>query len=49
MTPLYAELAQTVPTQEIAKIKWAAYQFGKNWVKTGKSSTGNQSSPLWQI
>lgn len=48
MTPLYAELAQTVPTQEIAKIKWAAYQFGKNWVKQEKS-TGNQSSPLWQI
>lgn len=37
MTPLYEELAQTVPTQEIAKIKWAAYQFGKNWVKQEKA------------
>ncbi|HDV7284262.1 TPA: Fe2+/Pb2+ permease [Mannheimia haemolytica] len=37
MTPLYTELAQTVPTQEIAKIKWAAYQFGKNWVKQEKA------------
>ncbi|HGO5822622.1 TPA: Fe2+/Pb2+ permease [Mannheimia haemolytica] len=37
MTPLYAELAQTVPTQEITKIKWAAYQFGKNWVKQEKA------------